>query len=176
MRDYNEYFSGYNVPENVKSRAINIMKRFVIDGLADGMYIANAIAMENGSGDGRGHFSEAPIVEHDKIALFLSRAYGCNIMESDMEDLRDILRDGDISAARMVQGLKKYIRYCQETKKARRHDEYYIEYLEKSIRSARGLIHSYVNSMCEDCAALGASCSGTNCKTWTGCIYKVQEA
>ena len=177
MIDYESRFNGYNVPENVKSRAINIMKRFDIGGLCDGMYIANAIAQENGSGDGCGHFENREITQFDKIADFLSRAYGCNIMPDDRADLIDILRDGEISAARMVQGLKKYIKYCQ-SEKIRWHgrDEWRVEYMNKCIRSARGIIHSLVNSMCSDCSALGASCSGTNCRTWTGCIYKVKEA
>ena len=172
MKDYNEYFNGYNVPENVKTRAINIMKRFVITGVCDGMYIANAIAMENGSGNGSGEFTEATITEIEKIASFLIHAYGCNIMESDMDDLRDILRDGEISKARMVQGLKKYICYCDETKKARKHDEWYIEYLDKCVRSARELIYSFVNSMCVNCVKFGSTCAGTNNRVWTGCIFR----
>ena len=50
-------FDGYDVPENVKTRAKNIMRRFTINGLCDGMYIANCIGMDNGTGDGKGHFT-----------------------------------------------------------------------------------------------------------------------
>ena len=102
-------FDGYDVPENVKTRAKNIMRRFTINGLCDGMYIANCIGMDNGTGDGKGHFTEGEITEVKKIAAFLMRAYGCNIFNGDEGDLLDILRDGSLPDNRMIDGLKKSI-------------------------------------------------------------------
>lgn len=102
-------FDGYDVPENVKTRAKNIMRRFTINGLCDGMYIANCIGMDNGTGDGKGHFTEGEITEVKKIAAFLMHAYGCNIFNGDEGDLLDILRDGSLPDDRMVDGLKKSI-------------------------------------------------------------------
>lgn len=29
-----------------------------------------------------------------------------------------------------------------------------------------------MNSMCRDCARLGIDCKGTECQTWSGCVYK----
>ena len=55
-------FEGHDVPEYVKKRAILILKRFTIFGLCDGMYIANTIAYENGTGDGYAGYYDAPAV------------------------------------------------------------------------------------------------------------------
>ncbi len=30
----------------------------------------------------------------------------------------------------------------------------------------------FYNRMCLDCTERGKSCSGTTCKTWTGCVYR----
>ena len=102
-------FDGYDVPENVKTRAKNIMRRFTINGQCDGMYIANCIGMDNGTGDGKGHFTEGEITEVKKIAAFLMHAYGCNIFEEEEDDLLDILRDGSLPDDRMINGLQKSI-------------------------------------------------------------------
>lgn len=29
-----------------------------------------------------------------------------------------------------------------------------------------------MNSMCRNCARLGIDCKGTECQTWSGCVYK----
>ena len=29
-----------------------------------------------------------------------------------------------------------------------------------------------MNSMCKDCLKLGNGCEGTDCTTWTGCVFK----
>ena len=29
-----------------------------------------------------------------------------------------------------------------------------------------------MNNMCKDCLKLGCSCNGTDCTTWTGCVFK----
>lgn len=33
-----------------------------------------------------------------------------------------------------------------------------------------------MNSICKDCIFCGVSCSGTNCETWTGCVYRKTAA
>ena len=37
---------------------------------------------------------------------------------------------------------------------------------------AYNIYHGSLNKMCYDCSKFGASCHGTNCKTWTGCALK----
>ena len=29
-----------------------------------------------------------------------------------------------------------------------------------------------MNQICNQCASLGANCNGTECQTWTGCVYR----
>ena len=29
-----------------------------------------------------------------------------------------------------------------------------------------------INNMCKNCARLGIDCKGTECQTWSGCVYK----
>ena len=29
-----------------------------------------------------------------------------------------------------------------------------------------------MNNMCKDCLKLGNGCKGTDCTTWTGCVFK----
>lgn len=144
MFDFEKCCDGYRVPEGIKNRAINIMKRFNIIGVCDGMYISNVIASESGSGDGQNHFKGCDTVaNHDSIADFLTRVYGCNIMKDDRADLMDILRDGEISNERMTEGLKKCIKqYCDEKKRFSR-DKWRVEYLDKCITSAKELINEY---------------------------------
>lgn len=103
-------FEGHDVPEYVKKRAILILKRFTIFGLCDGMYIANTIAYENGTGDGCGQFQEGEITQTDKIVAALMSAYGCNIFPSDREDLEEIIRTGELPKERMLKGLQNSIR------------------------------------------------------------------
>ena len=57
MRNYEQYFEGHDVPRKIKEITINIMRRFTIYGLCDGMYISNVIAYETGLGDGESHFT-----------------------------------------------------------------------------------------------------------------------
>lgn len=104
-------FDGYDVPESIKARAKLIMKRFTILGLCDGMYIANTIASENGSGDGCGNFdSHAEITKIDPIVKKLMNAYGSNIFASGKDDLTEIVRTGELPKKRMIEGLQKSIR------------------------------------------------------------------
>lgn len=32
-----------------------------------------------------------------------------------------------------------------------------------------------LNSMCANCARLGNACQGTDCQTWTGCVYRQED-
>ncbi len=137
-------FDGYTVPENIKQRAKLIMKRFVIKGLCDGMYVANCIAFDNGTGDGKGHFSEGEIKPEnvDKIVKYLMAAYKCNIFPRDKEDLTEIIRTGTLSKERMIAGLKnsieirhELIRHYEETK-----DAFHREYVYGEIGIIKDLI------------------------------------
>lgn len=102
-------FEGYDVPENIRKRVSLIMRRFTITGLCDGMYIANCIAYDNGTGDGKGHFQEGEITEVSKIVNFLMGAYGCNIFPCDKETLEDIIANGTLPKDSMISGLKSAI-------------------------------------------------------------------
>lgn len=102
-------FDGYDVPENIRKRVALIMKRFCIIGLCDGMYIANCIAYDNGTGDGCGHFQEGEITEVEKIAKFLMGAYSSNIFPCDKETLEDIIANGELQKESMISGLKSAI-------------------------------------------------------------------
>ena len=105
-------FEGYSVPENIKERVSLIMRRFTIFGLSDGMYIANSIALGNGTGDGCGNFEDGEIAEPNigKIVKSLMGAYGCNIFSEDKEDLTEIIRTGSMEKKRMIRGLESSIR------------------------------------------------------------------
>lgn len=32
-----------------------------------------------------------------------------------------------------------------------------------------------LNTMCLDCRKLNSGCTGTECQTWSGCIFKVKK-
>lgn len=49
-------FDGHKVPTALKEMVEKILKTWTIRGLCDGMYIANVIANESGTGDGMSHF------------------------------------------------------------------------------------------------------------------------
>ena len=139
-----EYYEGikdlsaYNVPESIKLTAIEIVKRFQLHGVCDAMYVANCIAHDSGSGDGKGHFYSDTIANCDKTAAFLARAYGCNIFPDDLEDLTDILKNGSISDERMIAGLNRYIKHCEsEANRWKGRDEWRVEYERKSGRWAQ---------------------------------------
>ena len=126
-------FHGHNVPENIRKRVALIMRRFTIFGICDAMYIANCIAYDNGSGDGKGNFKEAEITEIKKIAKYLSYAYGCNIFKEDLEDLEQILRDGELPKDRMISGLKKSAQIRREEINNMKNDAWRIEFLHGEI-------------------------------------------
>ena len=109
MRNYDQYFEGYNVPESIKTRAIAIMKRFNIWGICDGMYIANSIAYWSGSGDGQGNFNTKPNeftrLMAMKISSDLGNSYGCNIDVADRQVVRNIVMSGKLDIQESLRGL-----------------------------------------------------------------------
>ena len=107
-------FEGHEVPESIRKRVALIMRRFTIFGLCDGMYIANTIAYENGSGDGHGTFEDTAITKIHKIVHALMGAYGCNIFPCDKETLEDIIMNGTLEKDAMLSGLKNSIRIRKE--------------------------------------------------------------
>ena len=138
--------SKYNVPESIRHTAIEIAKRFQLHGVCDAMYVANCIAQESGSGDGKSHFTSDVITNCDKIAAFLARAYGCNIFPDDMQDLTDILENGSISDERMIEGLNKYIEYCRsEARRWTGRDDWRVEFERKCAKWAQIAIDEIKN-------------------------------
>lgn len=132
-------FKGYKVPENIRQRAKLIMKRFSL--WCDGMYIANCIAFDNGTGDGQGHFEKGEIKPENmnRIVNFLMGAYSSSILQSDKEDLMEIIQSGTLSKERMLSGLKKAI-------KDRRKQINYIRNCKKDYRNSSALYqHSFEN-------------------------------
>ena len=166
---------GYNVPDNIKVRALAIMTRFQINGLSDGPYISNVIAYESGTGDGAGNFTGGDVANIDRIADFLTRAYGCNIFKDDRADLIDILQNGTITYNRMIDGLRKYIKHCRgEIERFKGRDGFRVDFARKCISWAADTIDDLkcVNTMCVDCWKWRIACDGTKCQTWTGCAIK----
>ncbi len=138
MRNYDEYFEGYAVPEWIKARAIAIMRRFNIYGVCDGMYICNVIAHKLNLGDGKGEFSsDCMYVDEECIHQAieaLAGAYGCNIRQDEKNILAHIVLDGVLDKAEAIDGLKSYIWRCKiEILKA---DEWRKEYLQRCIEEA----------------------------------------
>ena len=129
--NYIEAFAGYNVPETIKKRAINISKRFAIDGICDPMYISNTIAHASGSGDGQGHFTNDTISNCKTIAEHLQWAYGCNIQRSEIPELERILEIGSIDTQKAEHGMKDFIKRLETEKKTC--DEWRVEYLDREI-------------------------------------------
>lgn len=114
-----------------------ICKRFCILGSCDPMYICNVIAYEFGMGDGNGTFSSDIIpqdADFDRAAKYLQNAYGCNIAKSEISELSDIIRNGEINFPLAIEGLKRFI---GERKEERRHcDKWRKDYLRKVIDEA----------------------------------------
>src|SRR5699024_10243322 len=88
---FKDAFEGKNVPDTIRYTAIDVCKKFNIRGLSDPMYISNVVAVETGSGDGRGKFTGEPKgkIDIEKVGNRLKEAYGTKIKDDD--ELRDIL-------------------------------------------------------------------------------------
>ena len=137
---YERSFEGYAVPEKLKRMAVTIMKRFVITGICDGMYICNVIANQNMMGDGAGHFNGEDHVIDRKTREFLSTAYSSNIRsdETDQKDLDEILRFGSLNSYRMHKGLTKKLATLRAEKK--KCDIYRKEYIARQINFAKATL------------------------------------
>ena len=130
------YFTGYTVPENIKRIASNIVRRFVISGSADGMYIANTIGHVGGCGDGCGNFTSGNAKNYDKIASALINAYGCNIEKYEQDELELMIRTGKIYMTAAVKGLKDRINRCRAERAKPETDGWRKDYLARCIRNA----------------------------------------
>lgn len=87
-------FDGHKVPTALKEMVEKILKTWTIRGLCDGMYIANVIANESGTGDGMSHFEADAgtiVTEPERIAARLQYAYSSTIPKTDLPELVRIL-------------------------------------------------------------------------------------
>ena len=135
LRDYGKYFECYNVPETIKQIAINIMRRFTIFGICDGMYLCNAIASEAGIGDGNGHFhSEIEIKNSEEIAEKIQFAYASNIKRSEIEELASIISSEELDIQKTILSIEAYIKGCKMEEKTC--EECRKEYLDHCITEA----------------------------------------
>lgn len=135
IMDYSKQFENYEVPENLKRIASAIMERFVIDGICDGMYICNVIAVENGLGDGNGFFVNGDVIYPEKTARRLQFSYGHNIRKQDIDELVGILKTGRLDRKLSINGLNKLIRDMKEEQQ--KGDLLRFPYLERSIDEAK---------------------------------------
>ena len=131
--NYNEAFKGYNVPENIKNAATKISIRFAIEGICDPMYIANTIGVTCGIGDGRGNFTTGDIKNSLSAAEHIQFAYGCNILKSETEEVKNIIDTGDIDTEKANKGMKAFIKRVEDEK--RRCDSWRIDYLNRQIET-----------------------------------------
>ena len=82
------------MPAALKEMVEEILKNWAIRGLCDGMYVANVIAYESGTGDGMSHFEAdagIKVPEPERIATRLQYAYGSMIPKTDLPELVKIL-------------------------------------------------------------------------------------
>lgn len=132
--DYSKAFKGYNVPENIKNVAILISKRFTINGICDPMYISNTIANSCGIGDGMSNFTGEDVITNTQaIAERLQWAYGCNILKSEIPELKEIIDTGCIDRDKAVNGMKDFIKRIKQEKQTC--DVWRIDYLNNCIES-----------------------------------------
>ena len=137
--DYEKYFNGYNVPDKIKNTAIAIMKRFIIEGLCDGMYICNVIAHQNGFGDGEGHFFETDKpIDAESTAEYLMHSYSSCIYKDEKEALKNILLTGSIDRNEAYTGIKSQIRRMKE--ELRTCDDFRQGYINRRIVLAKNTI------------------------------------
>lgn len=134
-----KYFDGYDVPERYKNIASCIIRRFDISGSADGMYICNVIAHCSDCGDGCGKFT-GDDVNIEKSASFLKSAYGCNIMDFELPELKSILLTGEINAREAVPALRLYIHRMRKEKPLESGGKYTKRYIMRCIHNAADAI------------------------------------
>ncbi len=131
MNKYEKSFEGYAVPENIKEIVTKIMIRFSIDGLCDGMYIANVMAVTANIGDGCGSFTGNVIAEPIKVAERLQVSYGCNIFKNDIEELTTIISENKINPEVAIPKMKAFIKKIKNEKKTC--DTWRIDFLNREI-------------------------------------------
>lgn len=137
MKNYESYFMGYEVPENLKAVATLVMRRFVISGQCDGMYICNCIAFDENIGDGQSHFwgDMTTVTDPKKSAEYLQRAYSDNILPEEVDELAEILKSRRLDRTRAVLGIYKFAHRCQDELREKR-DLIKVCYLERCIKEA----------------------------------------
>jgi hypothetical protein len=135
MRNYDEQFKGYEVPESIKNISIQIMTRFSISGVCDGMYICNVIATTCGIGDGCGKFTDDTITKQLEIAERLQSCYGCNIMKEDIKELENIIITGNIEKEIAIPRMNKYIKQLNNEKRIC--DPWRVDYLNRVIDTTK---------------------------------------
>ena len=137
-----EAFKGYNIPERIKSTAINICDRFVICGICDPVYICNVIAKESGSGDGQGKFNSNVINNIEVIAKKIQWAYGCNIIKEEIPEIEYCLINGSFVNEKATEGLRSYSKRIKEELKTC--DEWRKDYLNRQLNEISESILLYV--------------------------------
>lgn len=127
-------------PKEISDRAKAIMKRFIISGSCDEMYISNVIAHNNGLGDGESHFNgKTEIVAPKQTAKAIQGAYGCNIEEEEIDELENIILNGVLERDATLKGIKNFIDRTQKERKGT-NDQWYREYLAKKIVEAKEVL------------------------------------
>ena len=140
------YFEGYTVPERYKEIASCMIRRFNITGAADGMYICNSLAVDSGCGDGHGNFT-GDDVKIDKCTDFLKYAYGCNIFPEDIEELKDILKTGELTPSVAVPRIRSYARMMRREKPLERGGRYTENYIRTTVHNAADAIDELTGSL-----------------------------
>lgn len=135
-----KYFEGYTVPDNIKQIASNIIRRFIITGSADGMYIANVIGNVGNCGDGCGNFTSGDVKNYDQIAAALINAYGCNIEKFERSELELMIRTAKLYKTAAEKGLKRYIMKCRTEYARPTTDDLEKDYLSRCVHNAADVI------------------------------------
>lgn len=107
-----------SVPLHLIESASLISFRWNINGICDGMYIANVIAHARDEGDGESHFTfEGPsefvkdnngemVDSAEKAAQHLIQAYGCNIPKEDRPELIRIIKERNLDLEQSMHGMQ----------------------------------------------------------------------
>lgn len=124
-------FEGYNVPFVLRLTVSNIIRRFNIAGMIDGMYLANVIAYESGFGDGAGKFTAGRVKDPGKVADRIMNAYRASIDKDSRDELELMLVSARLYRHTAVNGLKRLIRSMRKEKsyeEGGRYTKYYIRH------------------------------------------------
>ncbi len=121
------------IPKELQKIVVNVMRRFTIHGVCDGMYIANVIAHGNETGNGEGYFTGETKPSNRCTATYLQLAYSYNILPSEIDELLDIL-NGKFDFIKATNGIREQISRLKKERKTA--DEWRKDYLAKSISIA----------------------------------------